>query len=123
MVINNLNYIGKFFFSKLDYSLFTNKLNGEIVVLLIYVDDLVISGDNRILIAELKDTLMTNFKMKDLGDLKFFLGIEIARSSKGLVFSQRKYALEIISDLGLSTCKHVMTPMEHNYKLTSKSYD
>ena len=61
--------------------------------------------------------------MKDLGELKFFLGIEFARSQKGIVMSQRKYALELISELGLSGTKPVNTPLETNLKLTSNDYD
>ena len=56
--------------------------------------------------------------MKDLGELKFFLGIEFVISQKGIVMSQRKYALELISELGLSGTKPVNTPLETNLKLT-----
>lgn len=61
--------------------------------------------------------------MKDLGDLKYFLGIEISRYEKGLVLCQIKYVLELISKLGLTGCKSVGTPMEMNLKLTSRYYD
>lgn len=55
-----------------------------------------ISGNSRSLIPELKEVLLTNFKMKDLGELKCFWGIEIARLTNVLVISQRKHALEMI---------------------------
>ncbi|XP_019235259.1 PREDICTED: uncharacterized protein LOC109215614 [Nicotiana attenuata] len=61
--------------------------------------------------------------MKDLGELKFFLGIEFARSNKGILMSQRKYVLELISEIGLSGAKPVNTPMEINQNLTTVEYD
>lgn len=60
--------------------------------------------------------------MKDLEELKYFLGIEIARSNKRSPFS-KKCVLELISDVGLSGGKIVKTPMELNLKLTSRKYD
>lgn len=75
------------------------------VFLLVYVDDLFISGNSVRLVNELKNGLQSDFKIKDLGDLSYFLGIEIARFEKGLVMSQRKYALELISYVGLSGVK------------------
>ncbi|XP_019253981.1 PREDICTED: uncharacterized protein LOC109232684 [Nicotiana attenuata] len=61
--------------------------------------------------------------MKDLGELKFFLGIEVARSKDGIIMSQRKYALELISEMGLAGAKPAGTPLESNLKLTSVEYD
>ncbi|XP_060183281.1 uncharacterized mitochondrial protein AtMg00810-like [Lycium barbarum] len=61
--------------------------------------------------------------MKDLGELKFFLGIEVARSKKGIVLSQRKYALKFIPEAGLSGEKPTGTPLEMNQNLTSVEYD
>ncbi|XP_019229458.1 PREDICTED: uncharacterized protein LOC109236018 [Nicotiana attenuata] len=61
--------------------------------------------------------------MKDLGELKFFLGIEFARSDKGIYMSQRKYALELISEFGLVGAKPSSTPLEVNQKLTSVDFD
>ncbi|XP_070007778.1 uncharacterized mitochondrial protein AtMg00810-like [Nicotiana sylvestris] len=61
--------------------------------------------------------------MKDLGELKFFLGIEFARSREGIIMNQRKYALELIADLGLGGAKPANAPLEHNQNLTSSNYD
>ncbi|XP_016558370.1 uncharacterized mitochondrial protein AtMg00810-like [Capsicum annuum] len=61
--------------------------------------------------------------MKDLGELKYFLGIEFARSKKGISMHQRKYALELISEAGLSGAKPAITPIDVNTKLTSRQYD
>ncbi|XP_071723000.1 uncharacterized mitochondrial protein AtMg00810-like [Rutidosis leptorrhynchoides] len=75
------------------------------------------------MIDELKQTLHDHFKLKDLGDLKYFLGMEISRSDSGIVMNQRKYALELINDTGLSAVRPVSTPFEQNSKLTTKEYD
>lgn len=98
--------------SKYDYSLFTKRSEGNIVILLIYVDDLLITRSNIDMINELKQILHQSFKMKDLGMLKYFLGIEVMRSSEGVVLNQKKYALELIADLGLGEAKSVSTPLE-----------
>lgn len=61
--------------------------------------------------------------MKDLGELNNFLGIEFARSKKGILMHQRKYSLDLISEIGLGVAKPAMTPMDTNVKLTSQEYD
>ncbi|XP_062005915.1 uncharacterized mitochondrial protein AtMg00810-like [Rosa rugosa] len=105
--------------SKADYSLFVQKVGNSLTVLLIYVDDILITGNNLDSIRATKEFLHARFRIKDLGDLKFFLGIEIARSHKGIYLSQRKYALEIIKDTGFLGVKPVDFPMEE-CKLSNK---
>ena len=63
------------------------------------------------------------FKIKDLGQLKYFLGIEVLRSKTGVILNQRKYILELISDTGLSGAKPANTPLESNLRLTSVEFD
>jgi hypothetical protein len=88
------------------------------VFLLLYVDDIVLTGSDPHLISMVKDLLHNHFKIKDLGRLKYFLGIEVAKSKKGLFLSQRQYALDIISDCGLTATKPADFPMEQNLKLS-----
>ena len=109
--------------SHLDYSLMTKKVGNDIVVVLIYVDDLLVTGSSCQLIEETKQVLKDHFRIKDLGDLRFFLGIEFARNSEGILMHQRKYALELISDLGLGSSKPMSTPAELNLKLTTPEFD
>ncbi|WMV58292.1 hypothetical protein MTR67_051677 [Solanum verrucosum] len=61
--------------------------------------------------------------MKGLGELKYFLGIEFARSGHGILMHQRKYALELISELGLSAAKPSKTPIDNSIKITTIEYD
>ena len=67
-----------------------------ITALLIYVDDMIIIGNDEKEIASLREHLATEFEMKNLGGLKYFLGIEVARSSQGIFLSQRKYVLDLL---------------------------
>uniref|UniRef100_A0A3Q7F5P2 Reverse transcriptase Ty1/copia-type domain-containing protein n=1 Tax=Solanum lycopersicum TaxID=4081 RepID=A0A3Q7F5P2_SOLLC len=105
------------------YPISQHKQGTSIVVILIYVDDLVITGNNQDLIYEAKQYLHSKFKVKDLGPLTYFLGIEIMRSKHRALLNQRKYALEVISNAGLSEAKPASTPLKANIKLTSVAYD
>lgn len=109
--------------SKFDHSLFINKLEKGTTIVLVYVDDMLINGDNLELKEETKKALQLAFKIKDLGELKYFLGIEFARSDQGILMHQRKYTLDLISELGISAARPSTTPMECNLKLTTKKYN
>ncbi|RVW99485.1 Retrovirus-related Pol polyprotein from transposon RE1 [Vitis vinifera] len=104
--------------SKADYSLFTCRKGKSFTALLIYVDDILITGNDANAIVALKQFLHSHFRIKDLGDLKYFLGIEVSRSKKGISISQRKYTLEILKDGGFLGAKPVNFPMEQNIKLS-----
>lgn len=93
------------------------------MVILVYVYDLLITGNDHNLILETKKNLKENFKIKDLGNLRYFLGIEFARNETGILMHQRKYSLEMISEMGLSSSKPVRTPFELNQKLTTTEFD
>ena len=77
--------------SKADYLLFACRKGKSFTALLIYVDDIFITGDDINAIVALKQFLYGHFRIKDLGDLKYFLGIEVFRSKKGISISRRKY--------------------------------
>ncbi|GKV47833.1 hypothetical protein SLEP1_g54692 [Rubroshorea leprosula] len=103
--------------SKADYSLFTLAIADSFVVVLIYVDDIVITGNDGARIAALKHYLHSAFSIKDLGPLKYFLGIEVARTTEGIVLSQRKYALDILTESGMLGAKPSSFPMEQHHRL------
>uniref|UniRef100_A0A3Q7IDD0 Reverse transcriptase Ty1/copia-type domain-containing protein n=1 Tax=Solanum lycopersicum TaxID=4081 RepID=A0A3Q7IDD0_SOLLC len=86
-------------------------------------DDLLITGNDIVLIKESQNTLQQNFKIKDLGELKYFLGIEFLRSDKGILMTQRKYTLELILEWGLAGLKPAITPLEQHMKYTTTKYD
>jgi Reverse transcriptase (RNA-dependent DNA polymerase) len=109
--------------SRADYSLFAIRQGDIFLTVLVYVDDLVIAGNNSEEIRRFKQYLSTTFHMKDLGLLKYFLGIEIARGTKGLFLSQRKYTLDIIAECGLLGAKPMPTPMEQNHNLAKATGD
>ncbi|XP_020266506.1 uncharacterized protein LOC109841995 [Asparagus officinalis] len=85
--------------------------------LLVYVDDIILAGNNYDECATFKRYLHKCFHIKDLGSLKKFLGIEVARSQIGISLCQRKHALEILAETGLLEIKLVETPMEQGHKL------
>lgn len=96
--------------SKNDYSLFTLGSGSSLVVLLVYVDDIILAGPRAEHVNAAQNLLQRLFKLKILGDLKYFLGLEIGRSSKGISMSQRKYALSLLEDIGFLACKLASLP-------------
>ncbi|CAM8980748.1 unnamed protein product [Rhodiola kirilowii] len=100
-----------------DYSLFSYQTGDTTLHVLVYVDDLIVAGNDSLSISKFKSYLSSCFHMKDLGTLKYFLGIEIARSSSGLFLSQRKYTLDILSEAGLLGAKPSPLPMESHQRL------
>ena len=103
--------------SKSDYSMFTLGQGSLHVELLVYEDDILFTSNIENFINHLKQLLDAKFKLKDLGSMKYFLGIEVARSTHGILLNQRKYALEILQDIGMLGAKPAKTPMERNLKL------
>lgn len=86
-------------------------------MVLVYVDDILVTGNSKEGINDVKKLLNEQFKIKDLGQMKYFLGIEIARSGKGIVLSQRKYVLDLLNDTGMSGCKPLSLPMLPSLRL------
>ncbi|GKV40278.1 hypothetical protein SLEP1_g47945 [Rubroshorea leprosula] len=95
-----------------------NKIAWGMVFLLLYVDDMIITGDNIAGVEELKPSLSQKFEMKDLGVLSYFLGLEVTSCDDGYLFSQVKYAFDLVSKAELNDGKSVFTPLEPNVKLT-----
>ncbi|XP_076888387.1 uncharacterized protein LOC143538804 [Bidens hawaiensis] len=77
-------------------------------------------GNNGTKIQDTKGKLDQRFSIKDLGNLKYFLGIEVARTTEGLILSQRKYVLDILEDSGLQGCRPSSFPFEQNLKLDKR---
>jgi len=65
-------------------------------------------------LEDLKEKMAREFEVKDLGELRYFIGMEIARSKQGIVVSQRKYVLDLLTDSRMSACKPVDAPIDLN---------
>ena len=111
--------------SKQDYSLFTKgKMDSQsFLAILVYVDDVLITGENPTQINDLKNKIHEAFTIKDLGPIKYFFGIEVSRTIDGTTLHQRKYILDILQDLGLSACKSTAFPLPTNLKLSTDNGD
>ena len=81
------------------------------------MDDIVLTGDDCDELAKLKKKLAEEFEIKDLGALKYFLGMEFARSREGIFVNQKKYVIDLLNETGMLGCKPVETPIEPNVKL------
>jgi len=95
--------------SEADPNLYHIVVEGKLLIIVLYVDDLILTGDE-LLILSCKEDLAREFEMKDLGLLHYFLGLEIWQRSDGLFVSQGKYAGEILEKFNMHGCKPVDTP-------------
>lgn len=104
-----------------DTSLFVLQRGKELVYLLIYVDDILITGNSKTAITTILRLLAERFSVKDSEDLNYFLGLEAHRTPKGLHLSQRKYILDLLHKYDMMNAKPVSTPMASSPKLTLNS--
>uniref|UniRef100_A0A2N9IH00 Reverse transcriptase Ty1/copia-type domain-containing protein n=1 Tax=Fagus sylvatica TaxID=28930 RepID=A0A2N9IH00_FAGSY len=118
--ISTVSRLG-FSISSYDSTLFLRRTGKRTILLLLYVDDLIITGDDLSGIQELKDFLSQIFEMKDLGHLSYFLGLEITSSNDGFYLTQDKYTSDLLSRAGLTDHKIVDTPIELNACVTPSS--
>jgi histone deacetylase 1/2 len=104
-------------------SLFIYNQSGITVFVLIYVDDIIVTGSSMQAISTLVKDLNTHFAIKDLGDLHYFLGIEVKKIQNGIVLTQEKYALDLLKRVGMSSCKSSPTPLSTSEKLSAHEGD
>jgi hypothetical protein len=97
--------------SKADTSLFLYNKSGITIFMLIYVDDIIVTSPSDDAIVALLRDLNKDFAIKDLGDLHFFLGIEVKKIQNGLLLTQGKYASELLDRVGMRDCKSAPTPL------------
>lgn len=103
--------------SKADCSLFIYKHQGIVIYILIYVDDIIVTGSSAQLIDKFLWQLQAEFVMKDLGDLHYFLGIEVKHTIKGFVLLRSKYIGDLLKRAKMENFKSVNTPMSTTEKL------
>ncbi|XP_022851730.1 uncharacterized protein LOC111373423 [Olea europaea var. sylvestris] len=101
-----------------DSALFIRCTDNGIVLLVLYVVDMIITGDDAACISQLQQYLNQQFEMKDLGPLRYFLGLEVSSNSDGYYLSLAKYASDLLSQTRITDNKTVSTPLEPNVKLT-----
>lgn len=106
-----------------DYSVFTQQQDNMFMVLFVYVDDIILASCDLPSINSFKSLIDVRLKIKDLKPLKFFLGLEIAHSAKGISLCQRKFVLDVLHDSGHLGSRLAYTPLEQNHKLTSFTRD
>nr|GEV06115.1 hypothetical protein [Tanacetum cinerariifolium] len=111
------NELSKFLLSKrfskgsIDPTLFITKYRGDILLVQIYVDDIIFGSTNPNLSKRFKKLMHSKFEMSKIGELKFFLGIQIHQSPRGIFINQAKYAQEILKKHGMTSCDSIGTPM------------
>jgi hypothetical protein len=111
----NLGFIS----SSADSSLFIYRDGPTLAFLLLYVDDIVLTGNNSSFLTQLIHNLSKVFELKDMGTLSYFLGLQITRSSKGLTLTQTKYATDLLTKHNMLQCSPCKTPCVPNVRLSS----
>jgi len=110
--------------SKSDSSLFIYRKRGIEIYMLIYVDDIILTSSSEDAVKVLLQVLKKDFALKDLGDLHYFLGIEVERKPSGdLLLTQKKYAKDILARVGMTKCKPISTPMSAEEKISQYDGD
>ncbi|XP_021737600.1 uncharacterized protein LOC110704130 [Chenopodium quinoa] len=108
---------------KNDYSLFMNKSASDISISAVYVDDIILTRDNVAVIQDLKAHLHNVFNIKDLGELHFFLGIEVCHVSQGIILSQKKFTKELLQECLMDVYKQAQTALPAHIKLVNDAGD
>jgi histone deacetylase 1/2 len=112
-----------FFASKSDTSLFIYRKSHVTIFMLIYVDDIIVASSSQSATDALLRDLSKKFALKDLGDLHYFLGIEVHKVSDGIVLNQAKYAQDVLARVNMTGCSGVPTPLSSSEKITAQDGD
>jgi hypothetical protein len=102
--------------TKIDSNIYFKVMNDEPIILLLYVDELFLTGEEK-LIIDCKKKLVAEFETKDVGLMHYFLGLEVWQSPEKIFLNQGKYAVEILKRFDMLECKSMNTPMETKLKL------
>ena len=102
-----------------DLALFIHTSPKGCTILLLYVDDMLITGDDSEHISQVKKHLSKEFQMSDLGPLRYFLGIEVLQTIKGFYLSQSKYIQDVLDRSGITNTCTAVTPMDIHLQLRS----
>ena len=91
---------------------FKQSNDGRMTILIVYVNDIILTRDNTGEVERLKKVLATEFEVKDLGQMQYFLGIEVTKSKKGISISHRKYVLDLLTETSMLGCKPSNIPIK-----------
>jgi uncharacterized membrane protein YciS (DUF1049 family) len=105
--------------SKVDTTLFTKKIGKDLFVLQIYVDDIIFGSTNQDYCDEFGKMMAKEFEMSMIGELSFFLGLQIKQMKEGTFVSQTKYIKNMLKKFGMEDAKRITTPMSTNGSLDS----
>ncbi|KAG9446373.1 hypothetical protein H6P81_012501 [Aristolochia fimbriata] len=94
--------------------------NGHLLLICLYVDDLIFTGDSVSMIQEFREAMVCDFAMTDMGLMSYFLGLEVVQTQEGIFVSQQKYARDILKRFKMLDCNSIRTPMEERIKLTKE---
>jgi len=101
-----------------DHTLFIrHSAIGGVTVFIVYVDDITVTDSDKEGMSKLRECLLSEFEIKDLERLKYFLGIEVAHSKEGVFISEQKYIVDLLTETGMLGCKAFDRPIERNHKL------
>jgi len=103
----------------IDSSLFVKTSEGKLAMVLVYVDDLIIIGDDKGEICRIRENLSIRFQMKELGQFKHFFGLEVDHTKKRIFLYQQKYFRDLLKKFEMLECKPISTPMEPNCKMSA----
>lgn len=117
--LNNALKSHGFVQSKSDYTLFSKEDAKRFLVILVYVDDLILASNCSAAISHTKEFLNLSLHMKDMGILRYFLGIQVDHCNQGLFLSQKKYVQDLLTEYGMDNSKPVKLPMDNHTKLSS----
>ena len=101
-----------------DNNLYVLMVDQDICILVLYVDDLLLTGSSMELIGWVQSQLTSRFSMTDLGLLHYFLGLEIWQHETGIFLSQKKYATKLLEKYNLQNCASLTCPLDPNAKLS-----
>ena len=106
-----------------DYSFFYKLRQTSVVFLVVYVDDILLTGNDEAEMTSLKHSLNKTFKIKDLGYAHYFLGLEILQSGQGLLMTQRKFTLDLLKEFACPHSSSVICPLDYSVKLSPDEGD
>jgi hypothetical protein len=102
-----------------DPNVYTKKVGSHLIILVLYVDDLILTGSDSKLLNHVKTSLKKKFEMTDLGFLHYFLGLQVLQTNEGIFLSQSKYACDLLRHFHMDDCKPSPSPFQSGVNLSA----